>query len=440
MTIKQKNRLIFLIYALILGAFIGLLTWIFLRSISFGTEMIWSYLPAKIDFIYLPILICMIGGVFVGLCQKYFGNVPGVLSIELEEIKKTKRVDYKNLPAVAISSFLPLIFGASAGPEAALVSIIGGLSTWIADHIKATADTVKAFTEIGAAATLGAMFGSPFFGYAKTFEERKGSNLLSTQSDKTKEIVIEMDDEIFPKNAKRIIYFAAALAGFGTFAVLSYFFPESGIYRYEYMPYGLNEWLLLLPLAVVGGLFGNLYYISGIFIRKGIQPIKNHKVLLAVAGGFVLGAVGMILPYTMFSGEAQIAEIFAEWTSLSVIVLILTAILKIFVTRFCFLTGWRGGHIFPIIFSGLVLGYAAASLLPADPTFCALVCSAAMTCMVLRKPVAIVFLFLVICPIHYLIPLGIAAFIGILMPFPKIFEHAEEEEIAEELKRMKRAA
>ncbi|MDL2261078.1 chloride channel protein [Methanimicrococcus sp. OttesenSCG-928-J09] len=484
--VKTKNRLTFLIYALLLGAFIGAVTWLFLWVMNFCLELIWTDLPEKIDFLYLPVIVCTIGGVLVGLCKKYFGNVPGVLSIELQEIQKTKRVEYKNLPGITISAFLPLIFGGSIGPEAALVSILGGLSTWIADHIKTTAKNVKAYTEIGAAATLSAMFGSPFFGFAETFESKKKSffslneeqnkpedddeilgivtgphtntineeqnvekyNIKNNSNIKSNSNIenndsIEIDDEndidqILPKRTKSLIYFASAIVAFGVFAILSHIFPESGMYRYEYVPFGLNEWLAIVPLAIISGLFGYLYYIFGIIIRKGISPIKEKKVLLATIGGFILGLVGVFLPYTLFSGETQIAQIAAEWTTMSVIVLFLTVILKVFVSRLCFLTGWRGGHIFPIIFSGIVLGYAISKLIPIDPTFCALICSVAMTQMVLRKPVATVLVYLIICPVEYLIPLSIAAVVCCFIPFPKIFERAEEEEIAEELENKKR--
>ena len=107
--VKKKNRLTFLIYALILGALIGALTWFFLWAVHFFIDFIWVRLPQNADIIYLPLIICTIGGFFVGLCKKYFGNVPGILSVELQEMKKNKRADYKNLPGVAISSFLPQI-------------------------------------------------------------------------------------------------------------------------------------------------------------------------------------------------------------------------------------------------------------------------------------------------------------------------------------------
>lgn len=446
MDIRAKNRLTFLIYALLLGTFIGAATWLFLQAMEIGLTLIWEELPARVNCLYLPVVICTAGGILVGLCRKYFGNVPGVLSLELQQIKKTKRADYQNLPGTVISGLIPLIFGGSIGPEAALVSLLAGLSTWIADRIQSTAKNIKAYTEIGAAATLSALFGSPFFGFAETFESRKKSFFsgedkieqpLETPENNSESMKITADMQL-PPYIKSFIYFAAALAAFGIFALLSHFFSGSGIYRYSFVPFGITEWLFLIPLAVVGSLAGYLYYAFGLLIRKGIRPIKEKKILTAALGGFFLGAIGVFLPYTLFSGEAQIAQIAAEWAALPAAVLLLTAILKIFLSRLCFLTGWRGGHIFPILFSGLVFGYAVASVIPVEPTFCALICSVALTGMVLRKPVATVLVYLILCPLEYLIPLSLAMGICCFMPFPQIFQRAEQEEREEELAETKR--
>lgn len=51
----------------------------------------------------------------------------------MAEFKETKRVDYKNVPKACVSALITLFFGASLGPEAALVNIIGGLSTLVGD-------------------------------------------------------------------------------------------------------------------------------------------------------------------------------------------------------------------------------------------------------------------------------------------------------------------
>ena len=81
--------------------------------------------------------------------------------------------------------------------------------------------------------------------------------------------------------------------------------------------------------------------------------------------------------------------------------------------------GWRGGNIFPTIFSGVVIGYACALILPIDPIFCVAVVTAALTATVMRKPMAVILLLLICFPINGIIPMTIGAVIGGAIPLPK---------------------
>ncbi|MDV0447268.1 putative ion-transport protein YfeO [Methanosarcinaceae archaeon Ag5] len=466
MKMKIQNGLVFAIYALILGAFVGVVTFIFLKLMNYGIDFFWVYLPGQVNFVYLPIVICAIGGVFVGLTKKMYGNQPPTLSVALMEAQKNKRVEYKNLPSVVLCAFIPLIFGGSIGPEAALVAILGSLCTWIGDHVKASAKSVQALSEIGMAATLGALFGSPFFGVAKTVEEEEEANILFAKEVEEKKFkaetkaeeksgYVESDDDfrkkaefeddfekildkdedfVIPKQSKMYIYILAAIAGFGTYFLLTSWFPTGGFYRYDYAGIGINEILALLPLAVVGVLGAWLYFTFGYLIKKAIKPVLKYKILLAVVGGIALGAIGILLPYTMFSGEKQIGEMAMNWTMLTTAVLLLTVIGKLFITRFCIMTGWRGGQIFPVIFSGIVLGYVIASVFPIDPIFCAAIVSVSLTTVILRKPAAVVILFIIIFPIGYIIPLAAASIISNFIPVPKFLAKSEKEDFEAEYK------
>ena len=74
-----------------------------------------------------------------------------------------------------------------------------------------------------------------------------------------------------------------------------------------------------------------------------------------------------MLPMTMFSGESQIYLLLDTGAELGLIILILTSILKIVLTNVCIETGLKGGHFFPLIFSGTAMGYAMSILLNMDP-------------------------------------------------------------------------
>jgi len=64
-------------------------------------------------------------------------------------------------------------------------------------------------------------------------------------------------------------------------------------------------------------------------------------------------------------------ELLAEdWQSIPVLILLSTGLVKLFMGPFCINFGWRGGNIFPVIFSGVAIGFASATLIGIDSVFC----------------------------------------------------------------------
>ena len=134
--------------------------------------------------------------------------------------------------------------------------------------------------------------------------------------------------------------------------------------------------------------------------------------------GALLGLSGMILPLTMFSGEMQTEELDATWMTMSATVLILIGLFKIMVTSMCVNMGWRGGHFFPLIFSGIALGYGMSMMLSLDPIFCVCAVTAAVVGAVTRRPLMSVLLLFLCFPLHSVLVLAAAAFIGSRIPLP----------------------
>ena len=67
-----------------------------------------------------------------------------------------------------------------------------------------------------------------------------------------------------------------------------------------------------------------------------------------------------------------------QWTALGAGALLATGFLKVLASQVCLGLGWRGGHFFPLIFSGIAIGYAAAGLFGIDPVFALSVSTAAL--------------------------------------------------------------
>ena len=233
MKIKLKNKLFFMIYALCLGAIIGAIIWSFMRLVSLGTEFIWKEIPTIINIPFYTIIICSLGGLIVGIWKKYTGDYPESMEEVILKTKSEGKYPYNKLGIISISAILPLIFGASIGPESGLVGIIVGLCSWLTDKFKKLFKEIKELTQIGISATLGTIFNSPMFGFTLPIESE--------------------DDEItIPKASKVILYFISIFGALGVAMLLKFFFGgASGLANFEGLNININEWIWLIPLSLI---------------------------------------------------------------------------------------------------------------------------------------------------------------------------------------------
>ncbi|MEG1197698.1 MAG: chloride channel protein, partial [Raoultibacter sp.] len=190
----------------------------------------------------------------------------------------------------------------------------------------------------------------------------------------------ENDSSItLPKKNKVICYFVAIAGALGAFFLLGTLFGKGGgLMRFPSITVGVTELAWALPIALIGAGGGWLYHAFNALAKKIAGIFGDKIVLRAIFAGVILGGVGCVLPYTMFAGETQMHVLANNWQNFGIAMLFLTGIIKLFMGPLCVQCGWRGGNIFPVIFSGVALGYGAAILSGADPVFCVALCSAAV--------------------------------------------------------------
>ena len=164
---------------------------------NLGIEFLWDWVPSQINFPLYTLCVCTVGGLLVGLWKKKFGDYPEELGVVLGKVKKTGRYPYHNVFSILGAALLPLLFGASVGPEAGLTGVIAGLCTWVGDKLKRYKKEVEELTQIGMSATLGTIFRSPMFGFIEPIESEKDATL--------------------PKTSKIVLYFTAILSSFRRF-------------------------------------------------------------------------------------------------------------------------------------------------------------------------------------------------------------------------------
>lgn len=404
MNYKGKNSALFMLYAICIGAITGLIVWCFLKIMNVSIEFIWETLPNIIQVPFYTIIVCVLGGLVIGIWKKKTGDYPEELEEVMGKVKKEGRYPYNNIGSISVSAMLPLIFGGSIGPEAGLTGVIAGLCTWIGDKFKYLFKEMKELTQIGVSATLGTIFNSPMFGFIEPIESEK-------------------EEATLPKTSKMILYFLAIFGAFGIFILLNHFSKgSSGIASFDGLEIGVKEWIWLLPLSLIGIIAGYFYHFSHKIVTKMCEPIKNHIIVKCILAGLLLGIAGTFLPFTMFSGEHQMLEIMDNWKEIGVVILILTAIIKLLITNICIIMGFKGGHFFPCIFSGVCIGYALCILIGINPVFSVIVITTSLMASLMRKPFATVLLLMICFPVPAIPTMLLASVIGSSIKIPEILK------------------
>ncbi|MGZ9586809.1 chloride channel protein [Paenibacillus marinisediminis] len=402
---KFISLLTFVVYVLLCGAVIGAVTTIFLQFMHHAIHFLWTTVPNAIPsslsiggmtLSLYPIVICVIGGVLIGLWQKKYGDYPRTLEEIIGTYKKEKHLRYDNLLIVCVAALLPLIFGGSIGPEAGLAGIIAALLSWIRDRYKSGMTMVLEDRSQQKRTTLRALMQRPVQAYIGT------------------EIEVNSQSYTISKQYRWIIYIIATIGAIASFRVVGNLLAKEGIQLASFtsIEFSMNELLAFIPLVLAGILCGALFLVCQWISKVVFAPLENKKVLRAVIAGFILGAVGMFLPDTMFAGEAQMFELSNDWKSWAIPMLLLTGFIKIFMINICISGGWRGGNFFPILFSATAIGFALSTFLPVDVTFVVLTFMAAFTATALGQPLIVAILCLLFAPLNAIIAIVVSAFIG----------------------------
>jgi H+/Cl- antiporter ClcA len=95
--------------------------------------------------------------------------------------------------------------------------------------------------------------------------------------------------------------------------------------------------------------------------------MKGRVVLRGLLGGLGMGIIGALLPLTLFSGEAETADLIVQAAEIGVLMLIVLGLAKLLTTSLLLATGWKGGYIFPIMFASVALGLAVNLVFPSIP-------------------------------------------------------------------------
>lgn len=394
---RLTNELMMLLFTLLLGAAAGTVIWLFLKGTLIVTDLLWVRLPAAASFPAFSVFLCAAGGLLIGLVHKFSGDYPEELPRVLAKLKKDKYYDYKPMASMLAAAFLPLVFGASAGPEAGMTGIIAGLCSWVGDNIKFARVHKEQYNEIGAAVTLGVIFHAPLFGIFSVEEERTDASDIS-----------------LPKPAKLVLYSLSIAAGFLAYSLLGKLFGPAleGIEGFDSFSAGWLDYLLVLLYILTGILLCILFEKSEALF--GTVSGKIPVIVREILAGLVIGATAMIVPMVLFSGEEELGRLIENYGNYAPMFLIGIALLKVIMTAFSIKFGFKGGHFFPLIFACVSMGFGLTMLfftsqLTGHAAFAAGMVTAAALGAQMKKPLAVSMLMLLVFPVRMLLFVFVAA-------------------------------
>jgi H+/Cl- antiporter ClcA len=340
-----------MLLVVILGAVSAVITFVFIAIVNLLTDLVWqqALTALGVDSRVFTLVVCILGGLLVGLLVKFFGDHNAIFAELMQEFGKTGRFDYRHAPGIVITAFVSLIAGGSLGPEAPLADACGGVGTLAADKLKLDEQETRTLGYGGLSAMLGAFITNPFGGALLSLESAQGGvtgTLLYFWT-------------LFPSLLASAVATVIFVGLTGSFMSPLYSFPA-------YTPV-LKDLLRAVPFSLVGAIAGVLFTFMFKWLRKLMKPMNSHVVWRGLLGGLGMGIIGMLLPLTLFSGEEQTGELIKQAAEIGFMMLIVLALSKLFATSLLLTTGWKGGYIFPIMFAGVALGMAGHLLFPETP-------------------------------------------------------------------------
>ncbi|MBQ3943348.1 MAG: chloride channel protein, partial [Elusimicrobia bacterium] len=170
-----------------------------------------------------------------------------------------------------------------------------------------------------------------------------------------------------------------------------------------------------------GVLFAKTIFLN----QKVFDKIKVPNYIKPAIAGFVIGIVGVFLPYVLGSGNIFISQLFQYKFTLSLIAIIFAV--KFLVTPLCFSSGAAGGIFFPVLMLGSFLGYIVGSIsnvigIEINLVTISIVGMGAFLAAVARTPItAIVMVFELTGDYHHILPVMLSIAVADLVA--QLFGH-----------------
>ncbi|ROQ80949.1 H+/Cl- antiporter ClcA [Streptomyces sp. CEV 2-1] len=257
------------------------------------------------------------------------------------------------VPGLLVVTVLALAGGVSLGPENPITAANIALAYWAGRRFAPDAPAAL-WVALAAAGTIGALFGTPVAAaliLSETLASRPGPGALW--------------DRLFGP-------LAAGSAGALTMTLLAH--PSFDLSMPDYTHTHWGDLLSAIVIACAGAVLGLAAVYAFPYAHRAFRALR-HPVLALTLGGLLLGLLGALGGYlTLFKGLDEVKELTADPDGWSAGRFALMAVVKAAALLIAATCGFRGGRIFPAVFSGVALGLCAHALVDGVPIAVAVTC------------------------------------------------------------------
>jgi len=354
--IRSRPYLVALLLAAILGIPISALAYGFLALVTQIQEFVFDGLPASIFSggvpAWWPLPWLVLCGLLTGLAIRRLPGNGGHSPALGFHSGGGAPVD-RELPGIILAALATLSLGAVLGPEAPLIAIGGGLAALTVRlvHKDAPPMALTVMASAGSFAAISTLLGSPVLGAFLIMEAAGiGGATLS---------LVALPGLLASGIGSLMFVGLDNWTGLGSFSLALPSVPPA-------VDPTLATMAWALPVGAAGALLGWVIRWIGLSLRP---VVHRNRVSVTAALGLLIGLIAMAyqlissnsFTQVLFSGQGSLPELVEHAADYSVGMLILLAACKTLVYGLS-LSAFRGGPVFPAMFTGAVLGIALAGL------------------------------------------------------------------------------
>ena len=400
--LQEIARSKIIIQAVLVGLISGLLVVLFKLSINKVFDSVQTFISqfSLIQRLLIFPLITTLGGLISGLLV--FKIAPETRGSGIPYVKMTmaRMGNMTRLRSIVVKFFAGVAgigTGLSLGREGPSVQLGAGAGALVGKLFKMKGTDQDKLIASGAGAAIGATFNAPIAGTIFVLEELVNKFSASL---------------LFPVLVATVT--AASFARHYLGSNPSFILPNftNGV-TLENIP-------VCIILGIIAGVLGVAF---SKVIFKNNELFENLKLLPNWAkpalAGFVIGIIGIFLPYILGSGNLSVDMLLAH--KFSILMILVIFFVKFFVTPFCFGSGAAGGIFLPMLMLGSFLGYLVGTGcnhlgFNVDPVVIAMVGMGAFLAAVARTPItAVVMVFEMTGGYSHILPIMLSAAIADLV-------------------------